>query len=502
MLVPRYRLRLVATMAALDCLGSFALLLGVFIARFRIADWDLGGSPMWMLALCMLPAQILAMSASGAYAALRGDSLGTWCRSALTGFAITVALLLTAAFLFKSGASLSRATVLGWCVATPIWLVTTRLGAHAFIRRRHRQGRSGRPTVLVGPERDCQSFARHLAEHPSVGLNTKALVDIEPEEWLHGSLPSALRDLPATVARVDADTVVVCGRLDHHRLVAAVVDRLVHLPVCVQFVPDLGDLPIFHAGAGDYAGRPYLVLCDSPLSEGARLTKLLEDKVLGGLLLLICAPVMAVVAIAIRLSGPGPVFFVQSRHGLNGRVIRVLKFRSMRPGVPPPPAEKPADRPSRRLQLSGGGGGGGEDVESSAPKPARDSERTPFVQARHGDPRITPLGRILRKTSLDELPQLFNVLAGDMSLVGPRPHAVKHNHQFSIGIQELMRRHYVKPGITGLAQISGARGETRTVDDMRRRVEYDLEYIRTWSLWGDLKILLLTPFICLFNRQP
>jgi putative colanic acid biosynthesis UDP-glucose lipid carrier transferase len=125
-----------------------------------------------------------------------------------------------------------------------------------------------------------------------------------------------------------------------------------------------------------------------------------------------------------------------------------------------------------------------------------------FVQATVGDPRVTPLGRILRRTSLDELPQFFNVLRGDMSIVGPRPHALKHNRQFTASIGELMRRHYVKPGITGLAQINGARGETRTVDDMRRRVNLDLEYIRTWSLWLDLKIIVLTVFRGFINNQP
>nr|MBA3938187.1 sugar transferase [Planctomycetota bacterium] len=131
-------------------------------------------------------------------------------------------------------------------------------------------------------------------------------------------------------------------------------------------------------------------------------------------------------------------------------------------------------------------------------------ELTPddFKQASENDPRITPLGRLLRKTSLDELPQFLNVIRGDMSIVGPRPHAVRHNEQFAKTIAELMRRHYVKPGITGMAQINGARGETRTINDMRRRLHYDLYYIRNWSLWLDLKIIILTPFKGFINRQP
>ena len=123
-------------------------------------------------------------------------------------------------------------------------------------------------------------------------------------------------------------------------------------------------------------------------------------------------------------------------------------------------------------------------------------------QATVGDARITSIGNFLRKTSLDELPQFLNVLKGDMSIVGPRPHAIRHNQQFAGSIAELMRRHYVKPGITGLAQINGARGETRTINDMRRRVDMDLAYIRNWSLWLDLKIILLTPIRGFINQQP
>jgi lipopolysaccharide/colanic/teichoic acid biosynthesis glycosyltransferase len=133
---------------------------------------------------------------------------------------------------------------------------------------------------------------------------------------------------------------------------------------------------------------------------------------------------------------------------------------------------------------------------------ANDPAPDDFKQATVGDPRITPIGHFLRKSSLDELPQFLNVLRGDMSIVGPRPHAIRHNQQFAGSIAELMRRHYVKPGITGLAQINGARGETRTINDMRRRVELDLAYIRNWSLWLDLKIILLTPIRGFINRQP
>lgn len=203
-----------------------------------------------------------------------------------------------------------------------------------------------------------------------------------------------------------------------------------------------------------------------PMNDAARALKWLEDKILAALILVLISPLMAAVALAIKLTSPGPVFYIQDRHGLNNQPIRVFKFRSMH--------HKPV------LLMAGG----------------------EFVQATAGDPRITPLGHFLRRSSIDELPQFINVLLGDMSIVGPRPHPLRLNEQFAEHIPELMHRHRVKPGITGLAQINGARGETRTVSDMRRRVDLDLRYIRKWSLWLDLKIIALTVVRGFLNSQP
>jgi exopolysaccharide biosynthesis polyprenyl glycosylphosphotransferase len=271
-----------------------------------------------------------------------------------------------------------------------------------------------------------------------------------------------------------------------------------------------------------------LNLSASPLSEGALLVKWVEDKVLAILILVLISPVLVAVALVVRLTSPGPALFVQERHGLGGRAIRVLKFRTMyAPGTGPAPIPSALEplrtaltddsRTNRRstsrrftTPLWEGDSGArlatvsGYDSDSSSRLRAATGDARPedFIQATADDPRITPLGRFLRRTSIDELPQFLNVLRGDMSIVGPRPHAIKHNQQFLGEIDDLMRRHYVKPGITGLAQISGSRGETRTVRDMRRRVDLDLRYIRTWSLWLDLKIIALTVLKGFVNRQP
>jgi putative colanic acid biosynthesis UDP-glucose lipid carrier transferase len=196
------------------------------------------------------------------------------------------------------------------------------------------------------------------------------------------------------------------------------------------------------------------VVYDTPFKGAKRLIKRLEDIALGALFLFLCAVPMAIIALAIKLLSPGPVLFKQKRHGEGGREIEVLKFRSMC-------------------------------VMENGPKVA---------QAQKHDPRVTAVGRFIRRTSLDELPQFINVLRGDMSLVGPRPHAVAHNELYRQKILEYMRRHKVKPGITGWAQVNGFRGETDTLDKMVSRVEHDLAYIRGWSLWLDVKIVFLTVF--------
>jgi putative colanic acid biosynthesis UDP-glucose lipid carrier transferase len=184
--------------------------------------------------------------------------------------------------------------------------------------------------------------------------------------------------------------------------------------------------------------------------------KWIEDKVLATMLLVGLAPLMAAIAVAIKMDSPGPVLFRQRRYGFNNEDIEVLKFRTMYHFRPP---------------------------------------EVGFVQATRDDPRVTRLGALLRKSSLDELPQLFNVLGGSMSLIGPRPHAIAHNEQFVPLVASYDARHKVKPGITGWAQVNGFRGETDNIEKMRARVEHDIYYIENWSLWFDLKILILTALV-------
>jgi putative colanic acid biosynthesis UDP-glucose lipid carrier transferase len=212
---------------------------------------------------------------------------------------------------------------------------------------------------------------------------------------------------------------------------------------------------MLHARWSQIDGLPVVSVFETPITGIDGVLKRGFDLVVGSAALLLAAPVMLACIFAIKLSSPGPIFFRQKRYGLSGEEIGVWKFRSM------------------RVMENGG----------------------QVRQASRNDDRITPVGRVLRKTSLDELPQLFNVIGGSMSLVGPRPHATAHNEQYRPLIDGYMLRHKVKPGITGLAQVNGARGETETLEKMERRVELDHRYIREWSLWMDVKILIKTALV-------
>jgi putative colanic acid biosynthesis UDP-glucose lipid carrier transferase len=229
----------------------------------------------------------------------------------------------------------------------------------------------------------------------------------------------------------------------------------------VYFVPNIFAFDLVQARCLEINGMPAFSICDSPLQGMNGFWKRVLDIVLASIALVFTSPVLLAVALAIKQSSPGPVLFKQRRYGLNGEEILVYKFRSMT-------------------------------VCEDGPVVAQATEK---------DSRITRLGALLRRTSLDELPQIFNVIEGKMSFVGPRPHAVAHNEEYRKLINGYMIRHKVRPGITGWAQVNGLRGETSTVDKMHRRVQYDLDYLKNWSLWLDLKILARTALTVVNDRN-
>lgn len=223
----------------------------------------------------------------------------------------------------------------------------------------------------------------------------------------------------------------------------------------IRFFPELTDLPLINHKVSEVYGLYSIDLCMSPMKGMARALKRAEDLLLGGMISLFILPVCLVIAIVIKITSPGPILFKQYRTGINGKNFKIYKFRSMK---------------------------------------VHQEKEGQVTQAMKADPRITRIGRFLRRTSLDELPQFFNVLQGRMSIVGPRPHALAHNKYYMNIVESYMQRHKVKPGITGWAQVSGLRGETDTVDKMKERVKFDLWYIENWSIIFDIKIIFMTVF--------
>jgi putative colanic acid biosysnthesis UDP-glucose lipid carrier transferase len=262
-------------------------------------------------------------------------------------------------------------------------------------------------------------------------------------------------ELPGLIDEHDINTIYIVTPLESSRVLEELYFILLDKHVSIHWIPDIFSLRLINHSVKEIAGIPVLTLSETPLTGLSKLGKAIEDKVLSFLILLLITPVLIAVAIAVKLDSPGPIFFRQNRTGWNGKTFSIWKFRSMR-----------VDQPMDANQ--------------------------PLKQAEKNDPRITKVGAFIRKTSLDELPQVFNVLKGDMSLVGPRPHAVQHDEVYSQRISDYYARHNIKPGITGLAQIRGYRGETKELDQMTKRIESDIEYINNWSIWLDLSILMRT----------
>ena len=260
-------------------------------------------------------------------------------------------------------------------------------------------------------------------------------------------------DIINVVRENNVRSVYIAVSLKNSHLVEQLYLDIANENIDIHWVQNIFTLNLINHSVKEMAGLPLLTLSESPLIGNHRMFKAIEDRVLALIALILLSPLMLVVAILIKLDSPGPAIFRQSRTGWNGRVFHIWKFRSMKVHQPEPDVLK---------------------------------------QATRDDERFTGIGRFIRKTSIDELPQLFNVLSGSMSMVGPRPHAIEHNTDYDKRILAYMTRHRIKPGITGLAQINGYRGETDTLDKMQKRVEYDMQYINNWSFWLDIEILLKT----------
>ncbi|WP_249675110.1 undecaprenyl-phosphate glucose phosphotransferase [Pseudomonas abieticivorans] len=408
-------------------------------------------------AVLTLLASLPAYSLCQVYA--KQDSYLSGLTRLLAGWLLTLSVLTVIGFLCKADELFSRQVIVQWALLGYAAQALTYLPLQWFSRRYHRHLQRQHRTLIVGTGELAIGLANTLGQLdqcPLVGL-----VSAGQPLPRHIALPPVLGPLQALRQLIKAHDIrrlYITLPLSEAANIEALYLDVLDANVDVVWVPDLNSLTLLNHSVRVVNGLPAIYLNESPLTSQptAALSKSLLDKAVALLAIIVLAPVLMVIALAIKLTSAGPVLFKQARHGWNGKIIQVWKFRSMRM-----------------------------------------HDDTHVVQASRHDSRITPVGRFIRRTSLDELPQLFNVLQGHMALVGPRPHAVAHNDFYADKILAYMARHRIKPGITGLAQINGCRGETETLDKMQKRVEIDLDYINNWSLWLDLKILCKTPFTLL-----
>jgi putative colanic acid biosynthesis UDP-glucose lipid carrier transferase len=394
------------------------------------------------------------------YQSWRGISLAVQLQRMTLAWGLVFVLLTLVAFFFKAGHHYSREWAVYWWLVSWTLLIASRGSARVALRWLRSTGANYRRVVIVGAGPLAAMVIRQLRESSWSGLRVVGVFDDgdhSPSVGVFNGVPvwGGLAEVSRYVEKSNVDQVWLCLPLAAEDRMNAVLHALRHSTVDVRFVPDIFGFQLLNHSLSDVAGVPVINLTASPLEGPSRLVKEIEDRLLALMILIVISPLMAIIALGVKLSSPGPVIFRQLRHGWDGQSIEVWKFRSM------------------RVHAEDAGG---------------------LTQCRRHDPRVTRFGVFLRRTSLDELPQFFNVLQGRMSIVGPRPHAIEHNEHYKETVDQYMLRHKVKPGITGWAQVHGLRGETDTVDKMRKRVEYDLYYIQNWSLWLDLKIILLTLF--------
>jgi putative colanic acid biosynthesis UDP-glucose lipid carrier transferase len=368
-------------------------------------------------------------------------------------------VLLAVAYATKSSSDYSRRMILTWAVTTPAPLIGVALLIQQFLRQVLSDPTSARRAVFVGYNEISVSLAQRLERNSSAALTVAGFFDDRAPIRLGTAdedlVKGGLKDIVPYVHRHGIDVIFVALPVSHISRVQKLLDELRDTTVSIYYVPMIFPFDSIQGGTSEFLGVPLIALCETPFHGYRGVSKRLTDLVLALLILVPATPLMLIIALLVRMSSPGPAIFKQRRYGLAGQQIVVYKFRTMTVT---------------------------EDGEA-------------IRQATLADTRVTPLGRLLRRSSLDELPQLINVLQGRMSLVGPRPHAVAHNEMYRKLIKGYMVRHKVAPGMTGLAQVHGMRGETQTLDQMEARLKYDLDYLRHWSPLLDLKILVKTLLI-------
>ncbi|CAN5296764.1 undecaprenyl-phosphate glucose phosphotransferase [soil metagenome] len=384
----------------------------------------------------------------GAIRSETGNLIASWL--------LLIGILLLLGYATKYSSVYSRRALFTWFVISPPLILIAQMAMRQLRIAVMSAAGNARTVIIAGINDLSRRLAEQITLYPHLGMRFLGFFDDRGSDRTgpvdHGHALGRLSELAEYVGEHRPDVIYIALPIQHEERTKELLDELQNTTASVYFVPDIFVFDLIQARMDDIHGIPVVALCETPFVGFHGLIKRLSDIVITSVILALIAPLLLLIALGIRLTSPGPAIFKQRRYGLDGQEITVYKFRTM--------------------------------------YVTEDEDNIP--QATRDDPRVTPVGRFLRRYSLDELPQFINVLQGRMSVVGPRPHAVAHNETYRKLIKGYMVRHKVTPGITGLAQVNGLRGETNTVDAMKARVEYDLNYLRYWSLGLDFKIILKT----------
>jgi putative colanic acid biosynthesis UDP-glucose lipid carrier transferase len=369
---------------------------------------------------------------------------------------LLLAVLLAVGYVTRSLDGYPRHIFLTWAVVTPVVLIAVTLAMQEVMRRFLMNAFDNRSAIIAGYNTSSLELARRLKSNPGMRVEVTGFFDDRSSDRLgmeaDAKLVGSLSDMSQYVKDNRTDVIFIALPIRHVKRVMNLLDDLRDTTASIYYVPDIFVFDLIQARSGEIHGIPVVAMCETPFYGYRGVAKRVTDVGFSALILLMLLPLLVLIAIVVKLSSAGPIIFKQRRYGLDGREIAVYKFRTMRV------------------------------TEDGAQ----------IRQASKTDSRITRVGGVLRRSSMDELPQLINVLQGRMSLVGPRPHAVAHNEEYRKLIKGYMVRHKVLPGITGLAQVNGCRGETSKLEEMEARVNYDLDYLRHWSPMLDIKIILMT----------
>lgn len=435
---------------------DFALLFGAASLAYwwRFDHWNM--SEWYVLAsLVFSMTVILCQVSTRCYESWRGQALSHPLSRIFWAWVSALFILALIAIGVKLAHYFSRYWMLYTFSFGLMAIISFRLCVYALLAQLRGQGKNQKQVLIISDASQQHRIFSLFDLLPAQGYSIQHRLTVSDDA-------DFLVQLSKTVSNTPPHEVWICLSLSDGDRIKEILHVLRHQLAEIRFMPDLSDLPLLNHQITQVAGMYSIDISCSPMGGSTRFIKRAEDLVLGSLISLLILPVCALIYVAIKLTSPGPAVFKQQRLGFNGKAFKVYKFRSME---------------------------------------VHNEQDGQVTQAQMDDPRITALGAFLRKTSLDELPQFYNVLQGRMSIVGPRPHALAHNEHYKDLVESYMKRHKVKPGITGWAQVNGLRGQTDTIEKMQKRVEYDLWYINNWSLWLDIKIIARTVVTGFINNK-